>query len=962
MKNILTLAILLTIVFSTTAQEKRPLTGEDILKWNRISEQKISNDGEYIIYKTEPWKGDPVLHISKKNGKEVASFNYASRSAITNDSKFVLFNILQPADTIRMLKLKKTKKDDMPKDKLGIYKLETNELDTVHEIKSYKIPAEWAGWMAWQAEKGDEGAKGHGDLGKGGTGIGEQGTGEGEKGKSEEGIKKEDEKKKEKKESDKNGYTLNLKNLETGDTLQFPFVTQYEFAEEKSILLYISTGDDKDIEPGIYLYDIDAGKQTALITGKGEYKQLSQNKEGSLIAFLADTSDTRDKKKKYSLYASNGGAPAREILTNTDNGIPDNWEISENGRISFSESEKRIFFGSAPIKPEKDTTILEEELPHLDVWTWNEPVLHTEQLNRLNRDQKKTYMAVYHFDTDKMAQLETEDLSGISLIHKGDHQYALGWSNNPYAIQTMWEGSPSHNDIFLVNMETGQKEMIKEDLRATPQSSPLGKYLYWYNAMDSSWYTYNLESRGEFRVTNPGIIQCADELNDIPNPAGSYRTAGWLKGDAALLVNDRFDIWQVDPENKTKPINLTVNGKENMTTYRLMDLERSRRGRSVSSEDEGIDPKKTLYLSGHNEITRAEGYYKWSMDKPTFPEELFSGEYKLGTPFKAKNADLILFTMENFEVFPDLQITDSSFKKHKQISNANPQQKDFIWGTAELVSWTSLDGRILEGTLHKPENFHPGKKYPMIVNFYEKSSQGLFSHHIPERGRSTIDYHYYTSNGYLVFNPDIYYKEGYPGEDAFNCVMPGITALIEKGLVDQEHIGAQGHSWGGYQVAYLATRTNLFAAIESGAPVVNMFSAYGGIRWGSGLNRSFQYEHTQSRIGKSIWGSPLRYMENSPIFTMDKVKTPILIMHNDDDGSVPWYQGIEYFIALRRLGKPAWLLNYNNADHWPTRLEDRHDFQIRLAQFFDHYLKGEPMPKWMKNGIPAVDKGAEFGY
>jgi dipeptidyl aminopeptidase/acylaminoacyl peptidase len=233
---------------------------------------------------------------------------------------------------------------------------------------------------------------------------------------------------------------------------------------------------------------------------------------------------------------------------------------------------------------------------------------------------------------------------------------------------------------------------------------------------------------------------------------------------------------------------------------------------------------------------------------------------------------------------------------------------------------------------------------------------------MPEIGRSTIGYHYYTSNGYLIFNPDVYYKEGYPGEDAFNCVMPGVTAMIATGFVDKAHIGAQGHSWGGYQVAYLATRTNLFAAIESGAPVVNMFSAYGGIRWGSGLNRSFQYEHTQSRIGKSIWESPLRYIENSPLFTLDKVNTPILIMHNDDDGSVPWYQGIEYFIGLRRLGKPSWLLNYNEADHWPTKLRDMEDFQKRMAQFFDHYLKEKPMPKWMKEGIPATQKGIDMGY
>ena len=235
----------------------------------------------------------------------------------------------------------------------------------------------------------------------------------------------------------------------------------------------------------------------------------------------------------------------------------------------------------------------------------------------------------------------------------------------------------------------------------------------------------------------------------------------------------------------------------------------------------------------------------------------------------------------------------------------------------------------------------------MIVNFYEKNSETLYSYRTPEPHRSTIDYHMYTSNEYIVFNPDIVYREGYPGESAYNCIMPGISMLIEKGFVDEKKIGAQGHSWGGYQTAYLATRTSLFAAIESGAPVVNMFSAYGGIRWGTGLNRSFQYEHQQSRIAGTPWNKPLRYLENSPLFFMDKVTTPILIMHNDNDGHVPWYQGIEFFVSLKRLQKPVWMLNYTGEIHWPQKLENKIDFQKRMKQFFDHYLKGEKAPDWM---------------
>jgi len=208
----------------------------------------------------------------------------------------------------------------------------------------------------------------------------------------------------------------------------------------------------------------------------------------------------------------------------------------------------------------------------------------------------------------------------------------------------------------------------------------------------------------------------------------------------------------------------------------------------------------------------------------------------------------------------------------------------------------------------------------------------------------------------------VVYRIGFPGESAQNCLLPGVTSLISKGFVDEKHIGIQGHSWGGYQTAYLITRTNLFAAAEAGAPVVNMISAYGGVRWDSGLSRMFQYEKSQTRLGGTLWEKPLLYIENSPIFFADKVQTPLLMMHNDGDGAVPWYQGIEMYMAMRRLNKPVWMLNYNGQGHGLTQRQDRTDFAIRMKQFFDHYLKGEPMPPWMKTGVPSIEKGITKGY
>jgi dipeptidyl aminopeptidase/acylaminoacyl peptidase len=931
MKKAIILSLLLSLGYFGYSQTNKALTFDDILKWNRITEKIISNDGNIIVYKLEPWKGDPVLKITNNSAKEIKSINCGTNAKITNNSQTVVFKIKPKEELVRELKLKKTKKEDMPEDSLVIYNLNSNNLTKYAKLKSYKVPEKWDGWIAFQTKS------------------------EILKDTVKTDSLKEDKKAKE--ESAKNGHLLTLFNTANNELIQFPFVKEYHFAKDKEIITFVSSGNDKDFKAGIYAYNLSEGTKHEVLISDGKFNQLSINKTGASIAFIADT--TKNKEEDYSLFLWNGKDIAKEVVNNSNENLLEGWEISKNGRIQFSEKTNRIFFGAAPIKLEKDTTILDEEIAPVDIWHWNEPTLYTEQLNTLKQDLKKTYLAVYHLDNNKITQLENESFTDIELINKGDDDYVLAVSNLPYSVQTMWEGYPEHYDFYLININTGEAEIIKKDIRAYPQISVLGKYLYWYNSMDTSWNTFNIATRKEFKISNPEIIQCADELNDIPNPAYQYGTLGWTTNDETLLVYDRFDIWILDPENKKEPRNITQNGRSANISYRNINFDYNRLGRR-NYESKEIDLNKPFYLKGHNEITREDGFYKLNINAG-IPKELLSGKFSLNSPLKAKDTDIFVYTRETFKEFPDLLVSANEFKKSKKISEANPQQEKYLWGTKELYSWTSLDGRKLEGLLIKPENFDPNKKYPMIVNFYEKSSQELYKHQIPEAHRSTVDYHYYSSNGYVIFNPDVYYKEGYPGEDAFNCVMPGVTQLISEGFIDEKHIAAQGHSWGGYQVAYLATRTNLFAAIESGAPVVNMFSAYGGIRLWSGRNRSFQYEHTQSRIGKSIWESPLRYLENSPLFTADKIQTPMLIMHNEKDGAVPFSQGVEFFIALRRLEKRAWLLNYNEADHWPTVVRDKYDFQVRLAQFFDHYLKEKPMPQWMKEGVPAVEKGLNMG-
>lgn len=742
--------------------------------------------------------------------------------------------------------------------------------------------------------------------------------------------------------------TLYVRSLDGSKTFQFPTVTDFQFAKKSGMLYYTSAAEG---EAGIFTLNPEKGSPALIKEGKGVFKQTTFDEKGERLAFLY-CADKDSSYKALSLWLSEHNAPAKEIATRGNKAFPAEWVINENGMLQFSKSASRLFFGTSPEPRQKDTTQLAENRPNVQVWSWDEPVQYTVQNYNKEKGLKKSYQAVYNLGNGSIFQLANEELPNIQLGNEGDAPLALLSTSRPYSLSSMWEAR-TRSDYYTVSLDNGERKQIAQADYGRFRLSPQGKYAYWYGETDSCWYTIALAEGKRYRLTTPESFPAWDEENDVPDYPYAHGAAGWTANDQNLLIYDRYDIWKFDPTAATSPINLTVNRRKEKLSYRLEQLDKEARF---------IDLGKPQLLKGFNEATKGYGFYNARLSAPAAPKTLLAGNYMLRSINKAKNTDDVIYTMETFQQYPDIHYSTLAFKKSVQLTHGDKQQEGFIWGTAELVSWISLDGRPLEGVVYKPANFDPNKKYPMMVNFYERNSETLYNYRMPEPHRSTIDYHLYNSNEYVIFNPDIRYVDGYPGESCYNCLMPGITMMIAKGYIDEKGIGAQGHSWGGYQVAYLATRTNLFSAIESGAPVVNMFSAYGGIRWGSGMARSFQYEHTQSRLGATPWSSPLRYLENSPLFTMDKVQTPILIMHNDADGHVPWYQGIEYFVAMKRLGKPCWLLNYTGEPHWPMHMANRIDFQRRMFQFFNHYLKNDKMPKWMSEGVPAVEQPFELGY
>jgi dienelactone hydrolase len=637
--------------------------------------------------------------------------------------------------------------------------------------------------------------------------------------------------------------------------------------------------------------------------------------------------------------------------------MPTEWAVSENGRIFFDNNYKNLYFGTAPkpLEKPKDTLTVDEKVS-IDIWNWKDKLLQPQQLKNRSKELKRTYLAQYNIVKKKMTQIADLNMSEVSMLEKGPNNYAIGKSADKYLKLISWEGK-NYADIYLIDLKSGNRTLIKNKVWSDVALSPAENYLFWYNSDELGWNIYNIKKKKIRNITNNIQSNFYDELDDHPDIKYPYGTAGWMKNDKAILIYDHYDIWKINLQEKNTPINITNNyGKKNKTIFRYKALD----------NNYDLIEETNLILSAESEKTKQTGYYKINAKKTTSPEKLVFGNYNYigrGYLSKAKNSNNIIFKKESLSVYPDLWISNLNFENPKRISNTNPQQKDYNWGTVDLVHWTSLDGKELDGLLYKPENFDPNKKYPMLVYFYERMSDYRFKHIYPKPSRSSINFLHFISNEYLVFIPDIVYKDGYPGESSVNAVVSGTMNLIEKyNFVNKDKIGIQGQSWGGYQVAYLVTQTDLYAAAWAGAPVSNMTSAYGGIRWGTGMSRMFQYEKTQSRLGGTLWEKPRQYVENSPIFYADKIKTPLAIMHNDKDGAVPWYQGIELFVALRRLDKPCWLLNYNGAPHNLSRRADSKDISIRLSQFFDHFLKDAPAPVWLEYGIPATKKGEEFGF
>ncbi|MFO0850521.1 MAG: prolyl oligopeptidase family serine peptidase [Gemmataceae bacterium] len=931
--------------------------------------------------------------------------------AFSPDSRTVFFPLLPTKAEQEKAKADKKKPDEQPKGVLAVVELASGKVTArLEKVRSFEVVGAGTGFLLYTKEPkpedkpkadstepeqapmptgpGGAGRKG----GRQGGGVGPFGFGGGKGGAVA--------------ARPQSGAELVVRNLANGTEHTFTDVTEHRVTKDHKQLVYAVSGKAAE-KNGVYVAPLGQGDAAAIKSGAGRYHRLTWDENQTKLAFFvteqpappAKTGEAaKDGKKsepapkattppKLWVYVWDRRepkviastptaaavspvafvrrgltvAPAVEVYGPETPGLKPGTVVVDRGGLSFTTDGLKLLLATGPNRAEEPKA---EPAPapaavagaagraagrtvddrvELDLWHWKDEYVQPMQKVRAPIERNRSFRAVLFLDTKQFRQLADAD-TDVTVPGHGD--WAVASSDKRFRSQN-WL-SPIPRDYALLNVRTGDGKPLLREQSSGVTMTPKGKHAVWFDG--KHWHAQAVPDGKAVNLTAKLGVAFHNEEADTPTVKPPYGPAAWTTDDKVVLLSDRYDLWKVNLDGSGAE-NLTKTGRTLKTRFRPIRLAEPEEG-----EEKGFDLSKPLLLTAENLETRDTGFFRLTPGGK--PSMLVMGARRYGSPTKAKRADTLLFTVSTFADYPDYYTADRDFREVKRVTDINPKVRDFNWGTAELVQYRTADGLPLSGMLIKPEDFDPSKKYPMIVYIYERLSQGVHNFTLPRQGTS-INPTYYASNGYLVFMPDIAYTTGSPGQNALKCVLPAIQAVVDKGFVKEDAIGIQGHSWGGYQIAYMVTQTNRFKAAAAGAPVSNMVSAYSGIRWGSGMPRQMQYEHGQSRIGGSLWQSPLRYIENSPVFMADRVTTPLLMLHNDQDDAVPWYQGIEYYLALRRLGKEVYLLNYNGEPHGLRKKANQRDYTVRMQQFFDHHLKGGPAPEWMAKGVPYTERDKE---
>jgi len=780
-------------------------------------------------------------------------------------------------------------------------------------------------------------------------------------------------------------YAVVLRHLPTGSEVRSDNVL-YHVCDPSSRYLAYCTYAPEGNGNGLYVRDLGSpeAKQTEILSEtKAVYIALTWSPAKSRLGFFLhrnwrEENETADGQKSNRRNASNfssglwiwdGNKKSSQPVVTREN-MPPGWMVPADNRLTWSQNVERMYFGFKPNEEFKRTSQTQPQdkrhrIPNetpvisgllaqrgVEVWHWKDSPIKPYQQQQSERTRKRIYTAVYHFDRKNFVQLA--DLRVTNVPVPGNPREALGFSEGRYMKERDW--NHRYRDVYLIRQDSGHRRRILTRHRRvdTVSMSPGGRFVVYFDK--KHWYlceTGNKTGTNHRQLTANINTPFYNEEHDKPGEPADYGIAGWTENDRSVIVYDKYDIWEFKTGKDSNPAVCLTEGKGRKSKIKFRIQETDPGARRLANN-------QTCLLTAFSEIRKNTLFYTATIGK-TGVQKLFQTEeprtYKLLA--HSRESRKVIFSRENYDEFPDIRLSDwkngINFVSTVKVSTYGDQIKNRLWGTSHLLEWKAPDGTALRGVVIKPGNYKEGERYPVLVYCYER-----FSHLLHRFPRVAVrDYPclpFYSGREYLLFLPDIRFKVGEPGESALKCIEAGLKKLIRQGLADSKSIGLYGHSWGGYLASYMVTRTNLFKAAIVGAPVSNLTSAYNAVRWRSGISRQYHYENAQGRIGTNLWQSPSLYTKNSPVFFADKISTPLLIQVGDKDGTVPWSQGIELYLALRRLEKPCILLQYRGEYHHLRNYANKLDYFIKMNQFLDHYLQGNKAPQWLSKGIPYYRK------
>jgi dipeptidyl aminopeptidase/acylaminoacyl peptidase len=641
-------------------------------------------------------------------------------------------------------------------------------------------------------------------------------------------------------------------------------------------------------------------------------------------------------------------------------GFPRGWVISDRAPLSWSDDNKRVFLGIIAQTPAPDTARRRstDSVPDVDIWRTQDERIQSVQMIRADADRNFTFRSAFDVPTSKYVKLTDSTMRDIDIAQDG--RWAVGRDTRGYIS----DYKPAQADFYRVNTSTGERTLMLKGQLTGPNVfgiSPNGRhFLYW---KDNKYQAYDLDA-GTSKTLGAGApVSFVDMEYDHPGPKPSYGIAGYTKDGNAVIAQHRYDLWLFPLDGTSPARNLTggagTKGEIRFRYIRTVPVDPL--APRTPDQNQGIDLSKPIILSAYGEYTKKSGFFELADGKL---REIVYDDAAFSTPIRAQKADKYLFTRQTFVEFPDLRVSGPNFKDSKKITDANPQQAEYVWGRRILFDFKNKNGVRLQGILAIPDDYQPGEKRPMIVNFYEKNSANLHRYSAPSyltgMGSSPIEA---VSRGYITMLPDIYFNTGSSHSDMLDCVEAATRKVIEMGYVDPKRIGINGHSYGGEGAAFIGTRSRLFSAVGMGAGVTDLFTDFSQswgwsyqVSGGSGANGNDYYLYGQGRWGVSPWDKPDLYRFESAITHVREVTAPFLIMHGTADPTVSFSEGMNFYNALRYNGKNAILLAYPGEGHGLRGMANRRDLTIRYFQFFDHYLKGSPAPKWMTDGVPYLAK------